>query len=175
MNDNTDWLAQRRAHVCSTDAAAICGLSPWKTALEVALEKTGRAPERPPSEAMKWGLRLQPAIASGYSEQTGLELVEPPRFLKHPALPWMGSSFDYFTTGRDRVVECKLVFVDHGEWGEDGSDRIPDHVALQIMHQMEVAQIRQVHVAALMAMGPQLRIYHLDRNQRLIDLLLERE
>ena len=45
--DRTEWLAERRKGVTSTDIAAIAGQSPWATALDVYLDKLGLSPSGP--------------------------------------------------------------------------------------------------------------------------------
>ena len=37
-----DWLAARRGRICGSDAAAILGLNPYKTNVQLWEEKTGR-------------------------------------------------------------------------------------------------------------------------------------
>ncbi len=172
---DAEWHAQRRKHVCSTDAAAICGISPWKTAFEVALEKTGVAVDRPPSPEMLWGLRHEATIAAAYTEETGTALERAPKFLTHPHLDWMGSSFDFFTAAGDRIIEIKTagVFV-ADEWGDPGSDDVPDLYHMQVQHEMEVAGIGRADVAVLIG-GNDFRIYHLERNERLTKLMLGTE
>jgi predicted phage-related endonuclease len=47
----SDWLQYRRNGIGGSDLAAICGISKYKTLLNVYLEKLGEAPEDTMSEA----------------------------------------------------------------------------------------------------------------------------
>lgn len=71
--DNRDgWLKARKRGIGGSDAAAALGMSPWKTQLELYLEKRGElmAPDID-SEAMLWGRVLEPVIRQQYAERTG--------------------------------------------------------------------------------------------------------
>jgi putative phage-type endonuclease len=70
--DRADWLAARRGFVGGSEVAALCGLSPWKTAIDIFLDKSGRAPdEGEPSEALRLGIELEDYAARRYTETTG--------------------------------------------------------------------------------------------------------
>ena len=51
------WLELRRQGIGGSDAAAIMGLNPWKTPMDIWLEKTGEFldDEEPENEKMYWG------------------------------------------------------------------------------------------------------------------------
>lgn len=66
------WLAARKPFVGGSDVAALCGLSPWRTAIDIFLDKSGRAPdEGEPSEALRLGVELEDYAARRYTEVTG--------------------------------------------------------------------------------------------------------
>jgi putative phage-type endonuclease len=74
----TRWLAERRRGIGSSDAAAILGVNPYKSAYAVWAEKTGLVgPDwEPPSEAALWGNLLEPLIAEQYALRTGRQLKD---------------------------------------------------------------------------------------------------
>lgn len=74
--DIAEWHRQRRMGIGGSDIGAIVGVNPWKTALDVFLEKTGQSPDREPTESMKLGTALEPFIVERYEEATGLKCVE---------------------------------------------------------------------------------------------------
>ena len=91
MMTREQWLATRKTGIPASDAAAILGLSPWKSPLDVWLEKTGRAPIQeiaPKREDLFFlGHQLEPAIAAMYSRKTGRELLQVQEnrgLLRHP-------------------------------------------------------------------------------------------
>jgi putative phage-type endonuclease len=173
--DREAWLAERRKMVGSSDSGAIVGVSPFSNALGVYLDKVGQMPDRKPSPLMAWGLRLEPAIAAAYQEEVGLT-VEPPAeaIWRHEEHPWMGASIDRVRSD-GRVVELKTAnrFKGH-EWGQSGTDEIPEVYLVQVQHQLAVAEGDVADVAVLID-GSDFRIYTVGRNDRLIAMLIERE
>lgn len=130
-----------------SDSAAVCGRSAWRTALEVWLDKTGQLPDLPPSPQMEWGLRLEPAIAEAYSERTGLDLSSP-SLCRHPQYPWMLASIDRLVSGPPKVVELKTASpFAAGEWGDPGTDEIPESYLIQVQHQLAVCGLQVADVA----------------------------
>lgn len=164
--DRHEWLEMRRKGIGSSDAAAICGLSPWRTPLHVYADKLGLLPETQ-SPAMDWGLRLEPAIAEAYREATGQILVAPPTIC-HPQYPWMLASAD--RTRLDRIVELKTSRSGEG-WGDEGTDEIPEQYILQVQHQMAVTGFDLADVAVLIA-GSDFRIYTVRANPALRERLI---
>lgn len=74
--DEAAWLRERRLGIGGSDIGAIVGVNPWKTALDVFLDKTGQAPVVEPNESMKLGTALEPFVVKNYEERTGLKCVE---------------------------------------------------------------------------------------------------
>lgn len=68
-----DWLAVRKTGIGGSDAAAAVGLSPYKSQLELWLEKTGRdaglvTPDpQDTKEPVYWGTLLEPIVAAAYT------------------------------------------------------------------------------------------------------------
>ena len=80
-----EWLEVRKRGIGSSDAAAAVGLCPYKSQLELWLEKTGRVvqDEEPGQDSpMYWGTLLEPYVASAYTERTGVK-VDRPAFCRH--------------------------------------------------------------------------------------------
>ena len=67
-----EWLKLRQAGIGGSDALAVLGLDPWKTRMEVWLDKLGSAPEREQSDRMRWGQIEEAAIADWFTERTGI-------------------------------------------------------------------------------------------------------
>lgn len=170
------WLAERKTGLGSTDAAPSVGLCPWRTALDVYLEHIGEAQPREISEAMEMGTLLEPVVAELYQRRTGEALEAAPPIIRHPDRPWQLASLDRRRRDNDRrIVELKTAGQWlTSEWGESGTDAIPDHYVLQVVHQMVVSQTEIADVAVLLA-GQEFRVYTIDLNQDLAAILTERE
>lgn len=71
-----DWLAVRKQGIGSSDAAAAVGLNPYKSQLELWLEKTGRDSSLPKLDhndeesPAYWGNILEPIVATHYTKRS---------------------------------------------------------------------------------------------------------
>lgn len=151
-----EWLALRLRDVTSTDVAALFGLSPYKTPFELYHEKgSGEAVAFHVNERMKWGTRLESAIANGVAEDQGWT-VEPFKVYIRDPEARMGSSFDFQVHHPEHgrgIMEIKNVdgLVYRRSWKDDGAGNIeaPEHIELQVQHQMEVAGVEWCAIVAL--------------------------
>ena len=70
-----DWLQMRQQGIGSSDAAAAVGLHPYKSPLQLWLEKTNRAtgmaqPDpQDETSPMYWGTLLEPIVAAHYTKR----------------------------------------------------------------------------------------------------------
>jgi putative phage-type endonuclease len=153
---------------------AICGVSPYVTALDIYLSKVNPAPEREQltySDPRRVGQLIEPTIARLYCERTGKTLVKADTQNTHPTLSWMNASLDYVHADDGEPVDCKNTSrID--AWGEDGTDQVPYHIAIQMHHQMEVAEKDRAHVAAFF-FGNTLKVYTINRDEELAASLIE--
>lgn len=169
------WLAERRTGIGSSDAAAIAGLSGWRTPWEVYLDKTGQLPDVEPTPEQRWGLRHEPTIAAAYEEQQGVSLAKP-YLMRHPKYPWMLATVDRITDA-GRIVELKTANPHAAkDWGEPWTDQVPEQYLIQVQHQMAVVDADAADIAVLVGLSD-FRVYTVRRCDQLIfDLIhLEQE
>jgi putative phage-type endonuclease len=57
--DRSEWLAARKQDVTASDASALLGIHPYKTAFELWAEKTGRKPDAEDNEVFRRGRALE--------------------------------------------------------------------------------------------------------------------
>lgn len=154
---------------------AICGVSPYQTALDVYLSKVN--PVNPKAEKLsdndprRVGQIIEPTIARLYAERTGKRLLKAPSQSVHPALSWMNASLDYIHEDDHEPVDCKNTSKLEG-WGEEGTDQVPYHIAIQMHHQMEVCGSKRAHVAAFF-FGNTLKVYTIERDDQVAMQLIE--
>ncbi|HBO5106289.1 TPA: lambda-exonuclease family protein, partial [Pseudomonas aeruginosa] len=97
-----DWLQIRKQGIGSSDAAAAVGLNPYKSQLELWLEKTGRdtkVPKTDPHDEESpayWGNVLEPIVAWHYSKRTKNRVRRINAVLQHPdpEMSWMLANID---------------------------------------------------------------------------------
>ena len=87
-----EWLQVRKGGIGSSDAASAVGLCPYRSQLELWMEKTGRSPGYQPAaldDPTYWGTQLEPLVASAYAERTGRKVRRINAVLQHPTFSFM--------------------------------------------------------------------------------------
>ena len=121
---------------------------------------------------MEWGRRLEPVIREKYAEATGLTVAKPEAMFVSEEHPFMIADLDGVCDG-GRLLECKTARTAR-DWGEEGTDEIPEYYQTQVQHYMAVTGAQACDVAVLIG-GGDFRIYTVERDQELIDLLIKEE
>jgi len=168
--DRRQWLDVRRNGIGSSDAAAAVGLCPYKSPLELWMEKTGRTPPEDvcpgQDDPRYWGTLLEPMVATAYQERTGHKVRKLNAVLQHPTFPFMLANIDREIVGVPgvQVLECKTA----GEFGSRlWKDGVPEYVQLQVQHQLAVTGKTAADVAVLLC-GQQLQIHRIERDDEVI-------
>jgi putative phage-type endonuclease len=177
--DRVQWLEVRKRGIGSSDAAAAVGLNPYKSRLELWMEKTGRDAELPrldpedDSTPIYWGTLLEHIVAAQYTRRTGHRIRRVNAVLQHPDEPWMLANLDREVIGVPgvQVLECKTAGINGARLWRDG---VPEYVQLQVLHQLAVTGKQAADVAVLIG-GQELRIHRIERDERLIAQLVELE
>lgn len=177
--EREDWLQVRRSGIGSSDAAAAVGLNPYKSQLELWMEKTGRGgalPQVDPNDEaspMYWGTLLEPIVAAHYSKRTGNRVRKVNAVLQHPTYPWMLANLDREVMGCPDVaiLECKTAGLNGARLWKEG---VPDYVHLQVMHQLAVTGKHAADVAVLIC-GQDLQIFRIYRDEEQIQQLIQLE
>lgn len=142
IKQNTpEWLEMRKNHIGASDAAAILGLSPWKTAFQLWEEKLGLRPGTQMNEAMRRGHELEPIARQAYNEHTGNS--SEPEVAFHPTRKWMMASLDGISLDRSMVVEIKCPGAKDHELASKGE--IPEKYYPQLQHQLAVIGLNLLH------------------------------
>jgi putative phage-type endonuclease len=185
MND--DFHAIRRTGIGGSDAGAILGLSPWKSPLDVYLEKIGEVDSSQDTAATYWGRKLEDLVADEYAVRTGRRVERCNDTLRHPLLEWQMAHVDrlVWRDGQrprvrgqirtDRILECKTAGAHMAaEWGPEGTDQIPEAYIAQVQHYLAVTGCEVADLAVLIG-GRDFRVYEIPRDNELIHAIIEAE
>lgn len=172
MNTRENWLSERRRGIGGSDAAAVLGMSKWKSPLQVWMEKRGELVDQPDSEPMLWGRALEPVIRQQYAERTGRVVRLPEGILWHPKHPFMLATVDGVTDD-SRLLEIKTARTAES-WGEPGTDEIPQAYLIQVQHYLSVTVLPVADVAVLIG-GSDFRLYEVESDPELQELIIEGE
>lgn len=172
--DRDQWLEVRKGGIGSSDAASAIGLNPYKSQLELWLEKTGRVDTSGEHQGMDdprfWGALLEPYVAVAYQQMTSRKVRKLNAVLQHPTLPFMLANIDREVVGSPdvQILECKTA----GEFGSKlWKDGVPEYVQLQVQHQLAVTGKAAADVAVLLC-GQKLEIHRIERDDEIIARLM---
>lgn len=136
----------RRTGLGGSDIASVLGLSPFRTAFEVWLEKTGQLEPFSGNAATELGSLAESIVADKFAERHGLKLQRKNVTARHAVCKWAFAHIDRKIVGRKEALEVKTTVVSDG-WGEEGTDEIPTHILPQVHHQMWVEDLERIHVS----------------------------
>lgn len=164
-----DWHAARQTGLGGSDIAAICGLNPYTSPLEIWLRKTGQTvPPREDavlSEAALMGHLLEPIVATRFIALTGLYAAPGPGTLRIPCTPWI-ANLDRVTFEDDEpgVVEIKT----RSSYAlNDWLDEVPTDVQIQTQWYLAVTGWQFAHIACLIG-GQRTIVHRLQRDEQMI-------
>lgn len=166
-------LQQRKARklgLGGSDIAAICGLSPWKTAVDIYLDKITPVEEETQnelSEQAHFGNLLEEIVAQEYSRRTGFTVHQPDFIITHPKHNFALANIDRWADGGNHILECKTAsFMKRSQWGDQGTDSIPEEYLTQAAWYAFVCDKPKVDIAVLIG-GQELRIFTYHRDHAL--------
>ena len=165
-----DWLEQRRKGIGGSDASVIMGVNPWKSPMDLWLEKTGEyEPEDIDNEKMYWGRTLEDIVAREFAKRSGKKIRRRNAILQHPKLEWMLANVDRLIVGERAGLEVKTT---SAYYQDDGI--CPHHYYAQVQHYMAVTGLDLWYVAVLIG-GQKLVSYEVPRNDEYIKHLTQAE
>jgi len=184
-----DWLKGRQTGIGGSEIAAIVGLNQYTTPMQVWESKVNPIVEdNSTNEPMYWGNVLEEVVAKEYAKRTGRKIQRVNTQMRHPDFGFAIGNIDRavinpdisgtvrFKDGKittDRILECKTAngFMAK-QWGEVGSDQVPDSYLIQCQWYMGVTGASICDLAVLIG-GQDFRIYTINRDDDLIADLLE--
>lgn len=157
-------LEARRRGIGGSDIAVLLGVNPFKTPYELYEEKVnGLQHDFSNNEKVMWGHLLEEPIAKRYEQLTGKEVITS-SIVSHPEYPFLLANPDRLIAGKKHGLEIKAVgWNQEHNWGESGSEKIPEYYHAQISHYMLVLDYDRWDVAALIG-GQELRLYSFYRD-----------
>lgn len=165
-----------------SDIAAVLGLSPWKTPLDLWKDKTTpRNPDAAPvKRVLQRGIRWEGVVAEMLVERLRaqgheVEIVASNRRYRDADQPFMAAEIDFELRldGSDEITNAELKTVHPfrmHDWGDSGSDDLPVHYTAQVMHGLGVTRRKRGMLAALFG-ADELRVYPVDADAETIEAM----
>lgn len=167
-----EWLKWWKTGISGNEAAAVCGVDQWKTALEVYLDKTNSSPKTKTTEAMHFGKQMKNVIAREFMARTGMRVVRRKAIYQHREHPFMLATIDRWLVGTNEGLLCKSVGEYRKDEWKDGV--VPEAIHLQCQHLMAVSGASSWWVAVLIG-GNKLRTIRIDRDEEAMEKLIRAE
>lgn len=157
----------RTKFIGGSDISAILGISPWRTAVDLWLDKT--QPRADESTIVKRrGNRLEPYIVDMIVQEHGLQIVARNQRYVDAEVPYFAAEIDAETA--DANIEIKTVHPFKArDWGMQETDELPLHYVAQAQWGLSVHGRRMCHVFALI--GDDLRHYEVARDDETINAM----
>lgn len=164
----------RKKYLGGTDAAALCGLSRWKSPLQVWAEKTGRLKEEDISDRLpvKLGNKLEQTVCELFMEETGKILHRVNETVFHPKHPYLAANLDRRVVGEDALFEAKTCSAWRAKEWEN--DETPMEYLFQVLHYLLVTGKEKAYLAVLIG-NQEFKWKLIERNEKLLNDLLKRE
>ncbi len=188
MLNNQDFTHNRAAFLGGSDIGAILGVSMYRSAMDVWLEKTGKKVDIKDSFALRFGSFAESFIANEYALLTGEHVVEYPQGLIHSKYSFCVGHIDRFVLEKKelplfhsdgglnakKLLECKTAnHYSQSDWGEPGTDAIPLPYLCQCLWYLGITNLPEIDVAVLLG-GSDLRVYTITRDLELESLMFEK-
>ena len=183
MSESTEIaIVDRKKFVGGSDIAAILGLSPWKTPVELWHEKrkpsTGEEYKGKKAGIFKRGKRWESVVAEMLVERLQedghtVEIVAANKRYIDQALDFMACEIDFelHLDGETEITNCELKTVHpfaSKAWGESESDQMPVYYTAQGMHGLGITGRNKCIMAPLFG-ADEIRTYTIVRDQDTID------
>ena len=163
--DKQEWLRYRKQGIGGSDAGAVCGLNPYRTAMQVYQDKTTDTIEEIDNEAMRQGREFEDYVARRFMEATGKKVRRANAMFYDEANPFMLADVDRMVVGENAGLECKTASPYMADKWEDG--RIPLSYQVQCYHYMSVCNTDAWYIAVLIY-GRDFKFYRLERDEEML-------
>lgn len=167
-----EWLQYRKQGIGGSDAGAICGLNPYRTAIQVYQDKVSDVCEDIDNEAMRQGREFEDYVARRFMEATGKKVRRANAMFRSKDHPFMLADVDRMIVGENAGLECKTASPYMAEKWKDG--KIPLSYQIQCHHYMAVCGADAWYIAVLIY-GREFKYYRIERDEELIADLIRVE
>jgi len=168
VQGSREWLEWRHAGVGASDASAVMGENPWKTASQLFSEKCLPCKDGDcPSPAAARGVALEPEARRSYVSETGIEVT--PTCIESTGDSWVRASLDGMSADGTVILEIKCG--DYVYEYTSGCGRVPSYYYAQLQHMMAITRLGSVDFWCYLP-GRTGILVKVPRNDRYIERLL---
>ena len=172
-SSHDEWLQLRMNYIGGSDAGAVIGANPYKSAYALWAEKTGRIPEFQGNLITEVGSYLESFVAKLFEKTTGKKVRKKNRILVNEKYPFACADVDRMIVGEKALLEIKTTnsFLIMRQLR---STEFPDAYYAQCVHYLAVTGWERIYLAVLVNCRD-FKIYCLERDQDEINALMSAE
>jgi len=178
------YLERRRGRVTASMVSAIVGVDPRRNAYDAALAVLERVDAFEGNLATEAGHALEAAVIAWGARELGTSVAASNQWrvgdvwTGSPAEKRVGSTLDA-VLANGSVLEAKTAGIYNPmfageEWGEAGTDQVPQNYLVQVHMQMLCSGLRVAHLAALLGNGMGFRLYTVPFDAEIGAIVFER-
>ncbi len=168
-----EWLSLRKNYIGGSDAGAVLGLNPYKSAYSLWAEKTGKVAEFEGNLITEVGSYLEDFVAKLFERETGKKVRRKNRMMVNDEYPFACADVDRMVVGEDALLEIKTTNslpamrkFKNGEY--------PEQWYCQMTHYLAVTGLKKAYLAVLVNCR-EYKQFELDRDEEEIAALMEAE
>lgn len=170
--DKKEWLKYRKSGIGGSDAGAVCGLNPYRTAMQVYRDKVSGEIEEVDNEAMRQGREFEDYVAKRFMEATSKKVRRANAMFYNEEYPFMLADVDRMVVGENAGLECKTASPYMADKWKDGN--IPLSYQIQCYHYMAVCNADAWYLAVVIY-GREFKYYKIERDEAVIADLIQIE
>jgi putative phage-type endonuclease len=169
-----EQIKLRKNGIGGSDAAVVCGLSPYKTPRELWFEKLSDEICEIDNEFIRIGNYFEPFIIKEFERNTELKVSQPSNTFYHEKYKFLIAHVDGIIDQTGEIFEAKTCLSYHNakKFGDEGTDQMPTEYLMQCVHYAAVLD-RPVVILAALVLG-KLKIYKYERNAVLESKYIEK-
>jgi putative phage-type endonuclease len=180
------FAPDRTTYVGGSDVAAVLGVSPWTSPLQLYLTKIGEYAEEITEEKLRLfgrGKRWEPIVIEMLIDELRarghhVDILAKSQRYQDPELPFLAAEIDLELLVDGEPTNCEAKTVNPfalKQWGPDESDEVPVYYAAQVMHGLMIKPTRRAIVAAVSGFDDRPLLYWIDRDDETIAGIRARE
>lgn len=152
------FLRDRKLGIGGSDVAAIMGLNPWTTPMQVYIDKVSPDIIVKDNPAIRAGIENEEKVLKKYSENNGVEIISKVIVvedgveiekklptIKDKEFPFLIANLDAMTVDKSRVVEAKTT----SSFSKTFANGLPQSYLYQVAHYCMIAEVDFADIAVL--------------------------
>jgi putative phage-type endonuclease len=168
-----EWINLRRQYIGGSDAGAVVGLNPYKSAYTLWAEKTGKVPEFEGNLTTEVGSYLEDFVAKLFERETCKKVRRKNRMIVNAQYPFACADVDRVVVGENAILECKTTN-SYPAMKKFKNGEYPESWYCQMTHYLAVGGYDRVYLGVLIGCR-EFKVFVLDRDNGEIEALMTAE